>query len=75
MDNNEVENILKEARNEIDCGDCQYAFELLYPLINENYPEALFLYSTFSISKVETNGEFEARRIKLLQMASVRRSG
>ncbi len=70
MNNNRIEKMLRAARAEIECGDCQHAFELLSPLINENHPEALFLYSTFSLSKIETESEFEARRSRLLHMAS-----
>ncbi|MDD5273684.1 MAG: hypothetical protein PHU14_13305 [Methylovulum sp.] len=67
---NKIETILRKAVKAIDSGDCQQAFELLSPLIDENYPESLFLYSTFSLSKIETESEFEARRIRLLQIAS-----
>lgn len=70
MANAPVANIIQQARDAIDVGDCESAYELLAPLLSEKNPEAEFLYATFSISGMETAEQFEARSVRLLQAAS-----
>lgn len=65
-----VADILKQARDAIEVGDCGMAHSLLLPLLAQQNPEAQFLYSTFSLSEMETVEEFEARSVSLLQAAS-----
>jgi TPR repeat protein len=61
---------IQKAREHIESGDYKSALEILQPLIETNEAAALFLYSTFSISSVESDEEFERRSIKCLQTAS-----
>jgi TPR repeat protein len=53
----------------IDSGDCAQAYQLLKPHIDEDQPEALFLFSKFSI-KSETDEEFERRSVECLERAA-----
>jgi TPR repeat protein len=62
--------VIEQARVAIDMGDCQIAYDLLRPLLDDQNPAAQFLYATFSISETESDEEFEARSIYLLQLAS-----
>lgn len=62
--------VLEKVEKALDDGDCKSAYSLLLPLIEEKYPPALYLYSTFSISEVESDADFDKRRIRLLQIAS-----
>lgn len=62
--------IIEQARNMIEIGECGEAYKLLSPLLVKKIPEALFLYSTFSISGTETDAQFEKRSAYLLQTAA-----
>lgn len=62
--------ILREARDKLAIGNCRAAYKLLTPLLKEKNPEALFLYSTFSISGTETDADFDERRLRLLEASS-----
>jgi TPR repeat protein len=62
--------VIEQARVAIDTGDCRTAYDLLRPLLAVQNPAAQFLYATFSISETESDEEFEARSIRLLQSAS-----
>jgi TPR repeat protein len=70
MVNSNISELLKKARHEIDCGECKTALGILMPLIKGKNPEALFLYSMFSVSGEETDEEFEQRSISLLKESS-----
>lgn len=59
--------VLSKAEGEINAGNIKSAFELLHHLIEERNPAALFLYAHFSIRDVETEDEYDARRIEILQ--------
>lgn len=67
MDKSDVQKSLQEARNNIEHGDCRKAYEILKPLLSEQNQDALFIYASFSISNIETEEEFDERRIKILQ--------
>jgi TPR repeat protein len=70
MDKQNSGEILREARDKLAIGSCRAAYKLLIPLLDEKNPEALFLYSTFSISGTETDADFDVRRIELLEASS-----
>jgi TPR repeat protein len=70
MDKLNSEKILRKARDKLAIGSCGAAYKLLIPLLEEMNPEALFLYSTFSISGTESNADFDERRIRLLESSS-----
>jgi TPR repeat protein len=70
MDDQIANELIGQAKGLIEVGDCQAAYDLLLPLLAENRPEAMFLYATFSISRLETEDEFECRSFRLLQKAS-----
>ena len=70
MDKNLAVKLLQDAEIEIDNGDCAKAYDLIAPLLAEGNPEALFLYSHFSISGVESEKEFEKRSIEMLKTAA-----
>lgn len=70
MNNSDQNSILEQAKEALDSGDCRQAYTLLLPLIYKREPEALYLYSTFSICGTETEKEFDERRIQLLHAAA-----
>ncbi len=70
MANENIEDIIEKARDMIEIGRCEKAYKLLSPLIMKNHPEALFLYSTFSVSGKETDEEFERRSFDLLKISA-----
>jgi len=63
-------NPLERARWELEHGKLYLAHKILLPLIDRKNPEAMFLYSTFRVSNIESTDEFERRSFKLLQQAS-----
>ena len=65
-----IKKILGDAEDALDTAGAMEAYRLLEPLIAANNPAALFLYSTFGLSGMETHEEFEGRRLKLLKTAS-----
>jgi len=67
MDNISIQKELDEARKEIEEGDCKIAYKILLPHIENKNPEAIFLYSMFSLQGEESLGEFEQRSFKLLK--------
>jgi len=69
MEENPIERI-KKAKIALESIGCKEAYELLAPLLDKRDPAAMFLYSTFSISEVESESNFEKRRINLLRLAS-----
>jgi TPR repeat protein len=69
MDNHS-ENMISAARRSIELGDYSGALLQLRPLLDSEVPEALFIFSTFSIAGTETDSEFERRSLKLLRRAS-----
>lgn len=65
--------ILQDAETALDTlGDSSVVYELIKPLLNKNNPAALFLYSTFSVVGMETEEEFETRRMDLLNKSAER---
>lgn len=67
MDKSEnINNKLKSAEKFISDGRLSEAKDILAPLAEQSNAEALFLYSSFSISKDETEAEFEERSIEML---------
>ncbi|NLR73996.1 tetratricopeptide repeat protein [Leeia aquatica] len=72
MDDLKAHEVIRRAEDLIEAGGCQAAYDLLLPLLAEGRPEAMFLYAQFSISRLETDDEFELRSFKLLQQASER---
>lgn len=62
--------VIQKARQALDTLGCKEAYEILSPLLAENNPEAIYLYSTFSVSENENIEEFESRSISLLQKAA-----
>ena len=66
MDKQEIKLLLEQANNELEIGNCKSAYSLLLPLLEKKIPEALFLYSRFSIGGTETDQEFEERSFSLL---------
>jgi TPR repeat protein len=62
--------VLGKAMQLIEVGECQKAYKLLAPLLDEGMPEAQFIYSTFSVSGEESIEQFEKRSISLLELAS-----
>lgn len=70
MDKSEdINHKLKSAENFINEGHLRKARDILAPLAKQSNAEALFLYSSFSISKDETEAEFEERSIEMLGKA------
>jgi TPR repeat protein len=70
MGNSSIKGILQKAKQKLKMGDCKNAYLLLEPLLSQKNPEALFLYSTFSLHDMETDSQFEVRSINLLKEAS-----
>lgn len=61
---------ISDARRKIESGQIREALQVLRPLLETEVPEALFLYSTFSLAGTETEDEFEKRSFKLLKRAA-----
>ncbi|WP_299947436.1 hypothetical protein [uncultured Microbulbifer sp.] len=70
MDNTSVRKELDAARKEIEEGDCKIAYSMLLPHIKRKNPEAIFLYSMFSLQGEESLEEFERRSFQLLKEAA-----
>lgn len=70
MVNSQITDKLNLAKDEINKGSLKKAFKLLKPLIDDNFPEALFLYASFSLKNTETEQGFYERRIGLLEKSS-----
>ncbi len=68
-----MENETKQnAEALLENGEVEALYELLLPYLEQNDPYAQFLYSSFSLESTgETDDEFEARSINLLESASV----
>lgn len=58
------------ARLEAERGKFRNAYEVIRPLLEIGVPEALYLYSTFSVSDSETDADFERRSLDLLLRAA-----
>lgn len=65
-----MHDLLLMAEKFLNQGLFREAHNILNPLVGEGVPEALFLASTFSVSETESEQEFEARSISMLQLAS-----
>lgn len=61
---------IDEARRKVEAGDFREAYDMLVELIADEVPDALYLYSTFSIRGTESEREFELRSIELLTRAA-----
>lgn len=70
MDEIFIDKLLQDAEVKMDNGEFKKAYELIEPLLAEGNPAALFLYSHFSLSGVETEKEFESRSIEMLKTAA-----
>lgn len=71
MDNaDEISNRIKLAEDMINDGRLRKARDILAPLVKESNADALFLCSTFSISKDEAEDDFEKRSIDMLTRAA-----
>lgn len=71
MENNDEQKILQDAEAALNTlGDCSVVYELIKPLLTKNNPAALFLYSKFSIAGMETEDEFDIRRMELLNKSA-----
>jgi len=66
----DVEDKIIFAEKLISEGQLRKARAILAPLVEQSNADALFLRSTFSISKEETVAEFEKRRIEMLEKAA-----
>lgn len=63
--------IKQQAEELLENGEVEALYELLSPHLEQNDPYAQFLYSSFSLESTgETDEEFEARSMKLLEAAS-----
>lgn len=67
-----MENPIKQQADELlENGEVEALYELLSPYLEKNDPYAQFLYSSFSLESAgESEEEFEARSMKLLESAS-----
>lgn len=65
-----TKDLISEAQRKIDSGEFREAYEVLRPLLDIEVPEALFIYSTFSIAGAESEEEFERRSAELLRRAA-----
>ena len=61
---------LGAAQREAELGKFRDAYETLRPLLAREVPEALFMYSTFSVAGSESEAEFERRSLDLLRRAA-----
>lgn len=62
--------LLHDAKSEIESGRFAEAYNALRILLENNVPEALFLYSTFSLAETESEDEFDRRSIDLLRKSA-----
>ena len=63
--------IKQKAEALLENGEVEALYELLSPYLEQNDPYAQFLYSSFSLESTgETDEEFEARSLRLLEAAS-----
>lgn len=63
--------IKQKAEALLENGEVEVLYELLSPYLQQNDAYAQFLYSSFSLeSSCETDDEFEARSMRLLESAS-----
>ncbi|UNP29294.1 tetratricopeptide repeat protein [Lysobacter gummosus] len=62
---------LDSAIEEINSGSCSVAKGILEPLIRLLVPEAIYLYSTFSVADSESDADFEMRSVSLLNDAAM----
>jgi TPR repeat protein len=67
-----MKNDLKQkAEALLENGEVEALYEMLLPYLEQNDPYAQFLYSSFSLESTgETDEQFEARSMKLLESAS-----
>ena len=70
MDKLLIRESLNAAKKEIEQGDCCLAYKILQPLIEDGIPEALFLFSMFSLPNSESIEDFEKRSVRLLVEAA-----
>ncbi|MFV0477815.1 MAG: tetratricopeptide repeat protein [Parahaliea sp.] len=70
MDKLEIRQSLDNAKKEIEQGDCNLAYKILQPLIDEENPEAMYLFSMFSVLNDESIEDFEQRSVRLLTKAA-----
>jgi TPR repeat protein len=61
---------IRDAQAKAERGEFRDAYEVLRPLLEKSVPEALFLYSTFSVAGSESETDFERRSLDLLQRAA-----
>ncbi|RYZ81705.1 MAG: hypothetical protein EOO68_35500, partial [Moraxellaceae bacterium] len=63
---------IKEKADQLfENGDVEELYQLIEPFINADDPYALFLYSSFSLERLnEGDDDFEKRSIELLKGAS-----
>jgi TPR repeat protein len=67
MDNN----IKEKAEQLFEDGEVEELYQLIEPFIKANDPYALFLYSSFSLERLnESDEDFEKRSVELLKAAS-----
>lgn len=59
------------AIEQINSGSCSLAKDILEPLVKLLVPEAIYLYSSFSIAGTESDADFERRSISLLNDAAM----
>lgn len=67
---NATTKLLRNAKSKIDSGRFFEAYNALRILLDNDVPEALFLYSTFSLAEKESEAEFERRSFDLLRRSA-----
>jgi TPR repeat protein len=70
MDIHNTEKLVADAEIALNKGECEAAYKLIEPLLAEDNPGALFIYSHFSFAGSETEEEFDKRRIEMLKRAA-----
>jgi TPR repeat protein len=67
-----METSIKEKAEQLfEEGEVEALYQLIEPFINANDPYALFLYSSFSLERLnESDDDFEKRSVELLKKAS-----
>lgn len=70
MDKLQVRQSLDDAKKAIEQGDCSLAYKILKPLIDDDNPEALYLFSMFSLPNDESIKDFEQRSVRVLTKAA-----
>lgn len=67
-----METAIKEQADQLlESGDVEALYQLIEPFIKANDPYALFLYSSFSLERLnESDDDFEKRSVELLKAAS-----